>query len=235
MLEQFAKKFVDVLLLPTARRLRRRLGTSTVVGVMQQMARERSAAYGTEHMKSAILFDDPDGLRPYAFKKRVPGGLNLEFGVWQGKGVNTFASLTDEMVYGFDSFEGLMEDWGGQIGSEKGLFDVGGQLPKVRSNVRLIKGWFQDTLPGFLAEHPGDLSFMNVDCDTYEATTYVLQTIDKRIVVGTIIIFDEYLNYPGWELGEYKAWQEFCAANAVTYDYLAIYEGRVALKVTGRS
>jgi hypothetical protein len=40
-------------------------------------------------------------------------------------------------------------------------------------------------------------------------------------VSGTIIIFDEYFNYPGWEVGEFKAFAEFVAEKNVSYRYIA--------------
>ena len=36
----------------------------------------------------------------------------------------------------------------------KGKFNLGGVLPPVKPNVQLHKGWFEETLPGFLDEHP---------------------------------------------------------------------------------
>lgn len=51
--------------------------------------------------------------------------------------------------------------------------------------------------------------------------------------VGSYIIFDEYLNYFGWEANEFLAWQEFVEANAVTYQYVGVANtGAVAIKVT---
>jgi hypothetical protein len=36
----------------------------------------------------------------------------------------------------------------------------------------------------------------------------VLELLDDRIVAGTIIVFDEYLNHLGWEDDEFLAWQQ---------------------------
>jgi hypothetical protein len=35
-----------------------------------------------------------------------------------------------------------------------------------------------------------------------------------------VIVFDEYFNYPGWQLDEFRAWQEFVAKNAIKYEYI---------------
>ena len=49
-------------------------------------------------------------------------GLILEFGVWSGKTINMIADNVGQsrQVHGFDSFEGLPEDWFGQF--TKGRF-----------------------------------------------------------------------------------------------------------------
>ena len=136
-------------------------------------------------------------------------GLYAEFGVFSGYSINHFAEIhKDRTLYGFDSFVGLREDWGGTDMGE-GSFDRKGKLPAVRINVSLIKGWFSETLPVFLEEHSEDFAFIHFDADTYESTHYVLNTLEKRIVPGTIIIFDEYLGFPNWESGEFLAWQQF--------------------------
>lgn len=84
-------------------------------------------------------------------------------------------------VYGFDSFEGLPEPWYGKYG--KGAFARVGLL-EVPDNVTLVKGWFDDTLHGFLAEHPGPLAFLHVDCDLYSSTIYAFDQLQDRVVPG---------------------------------------------------
>jgi hypothetical protein len=52
--------------------------------------------------------------------------LILEFGVWKGESANYFArNLPGAKIFGFDSFEGLEEDWYG-YNLPKGSFDLGG-------------------------------------------------------------------------------------------------------------
>jgi hypothetical protein len=52
-----------------------------------------------------------------------------------------------------------------------------------------------------------------------------------RCVAGTIILFDEYFNYPNWEVHEYKAFQEFVTKYAVKYRYLAFARQQVAVRI----
>ncbi len=42
----------------------------------------------------------------------------------------------------------------------------------------------------------------------------------QSIIPGTIIIFDEYLNYPEWQQQEFKAFQEYVSSSGVEYDYI---------------
>ena len=62
--------------------------------------------------------------------------------------INLFSNeLKGLEIFGFDSFEGINENWYG-TSKEKGTFSMHGKLP-VNSNVNLIKGLVQDTLPNF--------------------------------------------------------------------------------------
>jgi hypothetical protein len=161
-------------------------------------------------------------------------GLYLEFGVFSGNTINHIADRVKNTVYGFDSFEGLPERWRDSL--DVGHFKVQA-LPNVRSNVTLVKGWFDQTLPEFLKKHSGDVSFLHVDCDLYSSTKTIFSCLAPRIKPGTIIVFDEYFNYPGWREGEFKAFQEFVAAERLEFEYLSYNcKGeQVCLRITGRS
>jgi Macrocin-O-methyltransferase (TylF) len=145
-------------------------------------------------------------------------GLYLEFGVFTGGTINHIASETSAPVYGFDSFEGLPQRW--RDGYGKGSFKAS-DLVKVRPNVCLIKGWFDATLPEFLRQHDGQVAFLHVDCDLYSSTKTIFDLLGERIAPGTVIVFDEYFNYPGWEDGEYKAFQEYISKSNLSYEYIS--------------
>jgi len=161
-------------------------------------------------------------------------GLVCEFGVFRAESLNRIADrLPDRTVYGFDSFEGLPERW--REGFEPGGFGTGGRLPEVRPNVRLVEGWFDATLPAFAAAHPGPAALLHVDCDLYSSTRCILEQLGRRLVPGSVIVFDEYYNYPGWEEHEFRAFAEFAARWRLGYEYLAynrLHE-QVAVRVTG--
>jgi hypothetical protein len=182
-----------------------------------------SANYLNTYMTGCHRFDDNLNLLTAGMQKRsVPNGLTLEFGVYSGRTINHIASLCDDKVFGFDSFEGLPENWRPDI--QKGSFQRL-DLPSVTSNVELVVGWFDQTLPGFLAANPGPVSFLHVDCDLYSSTKTIFYFLRGRIVPGTVIVFDEYFNYIGWRNHEFKAFREFIAESGFNYRYFGVVPG----------
>src|SRR5208282_1476723 len=131
-----------------------------------------SSDFESEHLRNAAIYKSKWDLFAACLEesKRVPGGLNMEFGVYKGDSINMLAKLAPERKFwGFDSFEGLPEQW--TIESKKGAFDVGGKLPAVRKNVSLVKGFYSSTLPKFTADNKTEaVAFAHVDCDLYSAT-----------------------------------------------------------------
>jgi predicted O-methyltransferase YrrM len=104
----------------------------------------------------------------------------------------------------------------------------------VRSNVTLHAGWFDDTVAPFIAQQQQPVSFIHIDCDLYSSTLTVLRACRERLQVGTVIVFDEYFNYPGWEQHEVRAWKEFVAERGLSYEYIG-YAARhysVAVRIT---
>lgn len=178
-----------------------------------------SSQYMHTKMLTAEHLDTTEDLIDYACRAAKVEGLVLEFGVFSGRSINRIAENISTPVYGFDSFEGLPEAW--RPGFDKGAFAREG-LPQVLPNVELVVGWFDRTLPAFLDAHQGPASLIHVDCDLYSSTQTVFTQLRDRIVPGTIILFDEYFNYPGWELHEYKAFQEFVETAGVQYDYIGL-------------
>lgn len=208
---------------------------------MNELATESSARYVLQHMLTAKPVRAKPGdvdaheLLRFALSLVSVEGFIAEFGVHTGGSINLIADRVPGPVYGFDSFEGLPEDWHLSFG--RGQFDMGGRLPDVRSNVQLMKGWFSDTLPEFTKLVSKPAAFLHIDCDLYSSTKTVLECLSDRIIPGTILVFDEYFNYPGWERHEALAFSEFCQANGVSYRYVAFAPtgNSVAVVVEGRA
>lgn len=166
-------------------------------------------------------------------------GLWLEFGVFRGRSIQRISSLTKNTVWGFDSFEGLHEYWDND--NPKGVYNSGGKIPKGaivgenhsmfdssetintepwNSNVNLIKGYFEDTLPGFLKDKKEKAAFVHIDSDLYSSCVSVLKNLKDRIAHGTIICFDELLDYPTYKDGEIKAFAEFLIETGFNFESL---------------
>jgi len=180
-----------------------------------------SARYYEEHMLLARAFPKPRGLLRHgvtlASEGERAGGLHLEFGVATGTTLRHIAEKADSTVYGFDSFDGLPEEW--RTGFEEGKFarPAPTDLP---DNAELVVGLFADTLPEFAAEHSGDVAFLHVDCDLYSSTVTIFEHLGDRIGPGTVIVFDEFFNYPGWRQHEFLAFSEFIEASGLGFEHI---------------
>lgn len=149
-------------------------------------------------------------------------GLCLEFGVYKGLSINMAAKqYTDRKFYGFDSFEGFPEDGRKDWNQD---FSVPG-LPDVPENVELIKGWFSDTLPGFLEEHKEDVAFLNIDCDLYSSTHDVFSALAQygKLKPGVAIFFDELINYNGFWRNEMLALFEMLEETGLGIDWIVCH------------
>ena len=144
-------------------------------------------------------------------------GVVLEFGVRHGNSIRQIARLSEQAVHGFDSFEGIPEDWHQE---PRGSYSTNGQLPSVPENVSLHVGWFDDSLPKFLNEFKEPVRFMNIDCDIYSSTRTILELLADRVAVGTVIVFDEYIGYEHWRKDEFRAFQEAAIKYGWRYEYL---------------
>lgn len=184
-------------------------------------------------LDSMLHFRTKDAIYKYVSNK-ISDGLILEFGVYTGGSVNKLAKLSPKRtIFGFDSFEGLPEDWSGH--SVKSYFKIN-KLPKVRKNVTLLKGWFDDTLPEFVKKHDEKIALLHVDCDLYSSTKTIFDHLKNQITDGTIIIFDEYWNYPNWKEHEFKAFNEFLSKSEFTPEYLCCYpRGTVAVLIKSKN
>jgi len=187
---------------------------------LERRATSEAADIVAAEMPDALYCADRFVNLEYALSLRQPG-LILEFGVASGKTITHIATRCPESrVYGFDSFRGLPEHWAGNRFSARN-FNRHGILPKVPPNVELVSGWFSETLPGFLAEHPEQVGFLHVDCDIHSSTRYVLTALAERLRPGAVIVFDEFFNYPGFRQHEYRAFHEFVAESGRGYKFVS--------------
>lgn len=196
----------------------------------EREAARSSARFAAQHFPTATTYFDKFATLEHAVKLAPAGGMALEFGVYSGSTLAVISRLRDGEVYGFDSFEGLPEDWRSTFGA--GTFAVG-ELPQVEG-AELVVGWFSDTLPAFLEAHPGPVALLHVDADLYSSATTVLDACGPRLVEGSVVIFDEYLNYPGWDQHEHRAWQEYVERTGTefTWEAYTADDEQVVVRIT---
>jgi hypothetical protein len=207
------------------------LGLHDISRERQRQALVSTARFANECLSTAEAMGDPRrrrhsrrvhevgpklGILRRAIDEAPDEGLVAEFGVAGGFTLREIAARRLP-AHGFDSFEGLPEDW--LSDQRKGSF-AQRRLPEV-GGAELHVGWFEDTLPGFLAAHPEPFAFVHLDADLYLSTKTVFDLAGDRCIPGTVILFDEYFNYPGWEQHEHRAFMEYVNRTGRSFEYLA--------------
>ena len=131
--------------------------------------------------------------------------------------------------YGFDTFEGLPESWHEE---KVGTYSSNKKVPKIDGG-EFIVGKFEETLPDFFSVSRPMASVINFDADLYTSTKCALDQAKSVIDSETILIFDEFLMNHRWEDDEFKALEDFCAANLFTYIVLAVsfFSKQVAIRL----
>lgn len=118
----------------------------------------------------------------------------LEFGVANGGSFYWWLENhqhPDSRFYGFDTFNGLPEDWGH---FKKGDMNNGNEILKTTdTRANFYQGLFQKTLPGFLKTLNNDkLTVIHIDADLYSSTLFTLTSFAPYLKKGDIIFFDEF-------------------------------------------
>jgi hypothetical protein len=212
--------------------LETRLRRDIVFAGEHHAAREASH-FAREHMSGTTLFGHPHQTLEHGLSLAPTGGMTLEFGVASGTTLKIIATARNgERVFGFDSFKGLPADW--RSGFPAGKFEV--EEPPEVPGAELVIGLFDDTVPGFLAEHEGPVDFLHVDSDLYSSAKTVLDQVGPRLRVGSVVVFDEFFNYPAWREHEYLAWTEYVERTGISFAYRAYTwdNEQVVVQITDR-
>ncbi len=145
---------------------------------------------------------------------RVPGDI-VECGVWNGgsaavmglANATTSVNVQERRIWLFDSFQGVppaterdgpverksyFEGWNkGSIEKVKQVFSkIGVSL----DNVRIIPGWFNDTLRTAAVER---IAILHIDADWYDSVKLVLDVFYEKVVPGGFIILNDYNTWEG--------------------------------------
>jgi O-methyltransferase len=159
----------------------------------------------------------------------------LEFGVAGGTSFAWWVKANhhpDSRFYGFDTFEGLPEDW---HFFKKGAFSF--DIPFMDDpRGTFIKGLFQNTVYKFLGEygrrtnHAAFTRVLHMDADLYSSTLFALTSMAPFLREGDIILFDEF-NIPNHE---FAAWSDFVRSYYIQYEVIGAVNNfyQVAMRVT---
>jgi hypothetical protein len=200
-----------------------------------RLSSESSARFVLENLTVGQLFETRSELHDFAISKfpNLPEGLYMEFGVWKGGTLRKFAGATsnNNTIYGFDSFEGLVNPWS-YPGHGLESFNLEGQIPENVKNipgVEIILGRVEKTLRPFLSNQDKKISFVHIDLDVYEPVAHVLKEIKNYVQPGTLIVFDELIGYPGWENHEKKAIDEYFSE--LSYEWVAFSDLQAIMRI----
>ena len=144
----------------------------------------------------------------------VPGCV-VECGTWRGGMSGGMADLLgpERQYFLFDSFEGLPPAkeidgpaalaW--QSNSEGALYHDNctahisyaeqAMAMSRATNFRIIKGWFDQTLPKF--EPPEPIAILRLDADWFDSTVVCLENLFKYMANEGIVILDDYFTWDG--------------------------------------
>jgi O-methyltransferase len=143
----------------------------------------------------------------------IPGAI-VECGTWRGGMIAGMADIlgAGRCYYLFDSYEGLppAEEidgaaalaWQRHTSGPKyhnnccASEDEARQVMSMSSatNYRLVKGWFDETLP---CADVGPIALLRMDADWYGSTKAILDNLAARVVPGGLILVDDYYTWEG--------------------------------------
>jgi len=147
------------------------------------------------------------------YVKNIEGDI-VECGVWKGGMIAGIAEVlgNNRTYYLFDSFEGLPEvkeidgeaakEWQQNITGENyhdncraAIEDAETAMKQANCNYRLIKGWFNETLPKF--EIHSNIALLRLDGDWYESTMDCLKHLYPRLTERGLLLIDDYFSWDG--------------------------------------
>jgi O-methyltransferase len=153
--------------------------------------------------------------------------IYLEFGVHKGESTREWTKLNthpDSVFYGFDSFEGLPENWQWNTGKKipKGTFSTQGNVPEIKDErVYFIKGLFQKTLLPFLKEKGQTFIDANVivhfDADLYSSELFCLAQLYEHLPNGALLFFDDFFVVDH----DFRALKDWSASHLIDLEIIA--------------
>lgn len=171
----------------------------------------------------------PDDGLPYPMLRHLVWRLAstaVEFGV--GSGTSTRLMSRHMLTVGFDSGQGLPEDWRPEFPKHSLAYGI-----PIVENATIVEGWFEDTLPGFDFASIGTLGLVHFDADLYSSTATALKYVGPHLVPGSHVVFDEWHGYEGAEQHEQRAWREFADDTGICWQVIGHGREEWAIMITG--
>jgi O-methyltransferase len=216
------------------------------------LAQVRSFTMTSQERVIAVVDAARHIARSHIARSRIRGDV-VECGVWRGGSAMAAALAFSECgdierdFYLFDTFEGMTEpaeidrrfdgapageDYKAAV-AEHGSWCRAG-LDDVRLNmestgypagrIHYVRGRVEDTIP---ASSPREIALLRLDTDWYESTKHELEHLYSRLVLGGILIIDDYGHWSGCR----RAVDEFLASKEKPPFLSRIdYSGRIAVK-----
>jgi O-methyltransferase len=143
----------------------------------------------------------------------------FEFGVAGGSSFRWWLDHNNNpgsRFYGFDTFEGLPEDFGPFA---KGTMAVALESLNITdTRAGFYKGLFQDTLIPFLDQYKSERrKLIHMDADIFSATLFTLSQLYRHLREGDIIMFDEF----AVPTHEFMAFKIFAESFYLKYEVIA--------------
>jgi hypothetical protein len=204
---------------------------------MEALACRETAEYIISHEQLYVAeqVEGASEIIDWSLGKAPKNGLCLEFGIGFGRTLKRIAA--QRYVHGFDSFKGLPEAW--RSGLPKGTFSNAGMVKEqivtklhnlhdedASRGGEIHVGWFNETLPKWIEYYQLQLErgidYIHLDSDLYSSAVTILEGVKEYLKPGSVILFDEYWNYPGWKLdghGEHAALMDWSIPD-VAWEYI---------------
>ncbi len=178
-------------------------------------------------------------------------GHFVETGSWKGGACMYARALMNEMgiegkVYVCDSFKGVPPpdtanyplDEGDGHHNDKELSISREEVENyfreydLLNGVVFVEGWFKDSLPQ-LAEQIEDIAILRLDGDMYESTMQALDALYDKVIMGGIIIVDDYgLDRCKWAIDDFWKKRNFVPdLRLVEHTTIALWQKGTAVKV----
>lgn len=182
--------------------------------------------YSDESEKFTHLMECVNYLRVAGHNDVLPMTY-FEFGCHSGRTFSTivnafqYLKIDNPKFFAFDSFSGLPKTDDKLDGIFKeGTFNTSvtnfKNIIRKRTylnpnDINIVEGYYQHTLTIDLQRSLPKIGIVHIDVDLYSSTVVLLEFIKPLLVIGSIIVFDDWFCFPpDGEKGEMRAFNEFC-------------------------